>query len=131
MKKTIGICLFMGMILAGGLLLFSGSLEGSGEKKSAETPDRMETGTTTQNIAATETEQMKAQESMAVQESYQYMIREVNGLLVVYKNDNTTIFLETNISVSTLEQSTLQKLEQGIYFSNEEELFTFLESCSS
>lgn len=140
MKKTIGICLFAGFLLVGGLLLFSMVFEGSGEKRDNKTANAAENRVIEADTAAMEeTEEPRAQESMAVQKngqdaeenSFQYVVWEKNGALTVYESDGQTVFLETNILVRGLEEKTLQKLTDGLYFSNEEDLYAFLESCSS
>ena len=119
MKKTTSICLFTGMIFL--LLVMVVYLlftqQDTGEK---EMP------------AETDTEkELKTTESLAVYESYAYVIKQKDGILVVYQSDGITEFFETNIRIRDLNEDMVKKLENGIRFSDDQELYAFLESYSS
>lgn len=125
MKKTIGICFFAGILLvlgAGGFLF----LMGSGEVKEQQEPQIAEV--TEQTI---ETEQPEAEESMKVQEPFRYIIREQDGVLVVYEQDGETVVLETNIKSETLDEETRELFRTGVPILDERELYDLLESYSS
>jgi hypothetical protein len=66
-----------------------------------------------------------------LEESYQYIILEEDGHLLVYYSDNMTVFFDSGILAANLPEAILQKLETGIRFSDEEELYEFLENYSS
>lgn len=124
MKKTIGICFFAALFLAGAIFLFL-QLESSEAKKPEDMPVAEETE------QAVQTEQPESTESMTVQEPYQYVLKDKDGVLVVYEKDGVTVLLETNIKVSTLEAEKQEMLKQGIFVADEQELYDLLESYSS
>ena len=59
-----------------------------------------------------------------------YFVKEKNGYLVICYRDGT-IYDYTNISVETLDTTTRKLIKEQISFSGAEELYTFLESCTS
>ena len=82
--------------------------------------------------AETDTEkELKTTESLAVYEPYAYIIKQKDGILVVYQSDGITEFFETNIRIRDLNEDMVKKLENGIRFSDDQELYAFLESYSS
>lgn len=131
MKKTIGICLFVGIFLVIGVsvLLITANTKQEQEEQNQIVAD--------ENIETTElsTQENVTTESMAKYDAdhrdYEYLILEKDGVLVVYLGDGTTVFLETDIPVYKLDTTTLEKLKSGIAFSDEKELYDFLESHSS
>ena len=122
MKKTIGICLFVGCALLISVIFFL--FYDSGKEEVEEPP-------TTLAEEAEETEMEEFTEIMALQEPYLYIIKEQDGFLVVYQSDGTTFEFETNIRTVDLEQEVLDRLKDGIGFSDEKSLYSFLESYSS
>lgn len=54
-----------------------------------------------------------------------------NGRVIAFYKDQTTIFLETDLSVDEMSTKMYKRLQKGIYFQNQEELFAFLESYTS
>ena len=60
-----------------------------------------------------------------------YFIKEKDGRLVVYLSKTQEIYMETSIESETLPDDVKEKLEIGIFFENEEDLYGFLESYSS
>lgn len=125
MKKTIGICFFAGLLLVGilGAFLF---LRGSGE---TEQQEELQVAEATEQVMPTE--RPETAESMNVQKDFRYIIREKNGILVVYEKDGETILLETNIKTEHLDEETRKAFEQGVYIEDERELYDLLESYSS
>ena len=63
--------------------------------------------------------------------SYQFYIKDDAGRLVVYETKDQTIFTQTGIETETLPAELQTKLDAGIFFQNEAELYNFLESYSS
>lgn len=122
MKKTIGICFFVINILflSGAMLLMSCS-----RKEEAKEPP------TTLAVEAEETELKEFTEIMALKEPYIYIVKEQDGFLVVYQLDGMTVEFETNIRTSDLGEDVLDRLVDGIGFSDEKSLYSFLESYSS
>lgn len=124
MKKTIGICLFTVVLTAcvfGSLAILNTLTER--RQNEPELADATEIGT--------ETETPELAESMQVQKTYRYLLVEENGVLIVYEKDGKTILLETNIRVHGLDEETQKLLHEGIWITDEEELYDFLESYSS
>ena len=70
-------------------------------------------------------------QSMSIQEPYAYLLREKDGFLAVYGQDGTTFLFETNIRMRSLDEEMQAKVEAGIPFADERELYDFLESYSS
>lgn len=122
MKKTTGICLFIGCIL---LLPETLLLSSCAQKDKAVEPP------TTLAVDSEETEMEEFTEIMALKEPYMYIVKEQDGFLVVYQSDGTTVEFETNIRTADLEQEVLDRLMEGIGFSDENSLYSFLESYSS
>lgn len=124
MKKTIGICLFT-VILAicgfGSVMIWNNRSER--RQNQAELSDATE--------ATIESELPEIAESMQIQETYRYLLVEEDGVLIVYEKDGKTILLETNIRLDGLDEETRRKLVEGIWITDEEELYDFLESYSS
>lgn len=124
MKKTISICLFTVMLAictAGGILILDikKSTEDSRAENRAETEQPAETG------------EADFVESMQVQKPYCYLLIAEDDRLVVYEQDGRTILLETNIRLHGLDEEKRRLLQEGIWISDEQELYDLLESYSS
>ena len=86
-----------------------------------------------ENLIHTENEISK-DEAVTISQEYiscPFYIKEMDGRLVVFESKNHTIFMETSIETNTLPFDIQRKLETGIYFQTEVELYDFLESYSS
>ena len=73
-------------------------------------------------------------ESITISQEYissLFYIKEYDGRLVVYESKNHTIFMETSIEIITLPKEIIDKLDTGIFFQSEAQLYDFLESYSS
>ena len=113
MKKTTGICLFTGMIfLLLILVVYLLSIQ-------------QNTGIVKENLTAStesisdenDTEQIvRSTEIIAICEPYTYVIKQKNGVLVVYQSDGVTEFFETNIRIRDLDADMVKKIENGIFF---------------
>lgn len=88
---------------------------------------------TKDSLITTENETTKEETITISQEyiTYMYYIKEKDGRLVVYKVKEEEIYMETSIQTNTLPDEIRDKLDAGIFFENEGELFDFLESYSS
>lgn len=124
MKRTIGICLFT-VILA--ICVCCSAMFWSTRKERR--INTSELADTTQ--MATEKEASELAESMKIQDTYRYLLMEEDGVLVVYEKDGKTVLLETNIPIHGLDEETRKMLQEGIWITDEEELYDFLESYSS
>jgi len=60
-----------------------------------------------------------------------FYLYEVNGYVVVFKNDKMTPYEYTTISYDTLPEIIKQEIKNGKYIKNEEELYGFLENYTS
>lgn len=124
MKKTMSICLFTVILVVcfvSGIFLLGKTNGNSSEKN--------ELAETTEQMA--ETEEAELAESMLVQDADCYFVIEENGVLVVYEQDRKTVLLETNISLHGVDEATHRLLQEGIWLTDEKELYDFLESYSS
>ena len=86
-----------------------------------------ETTITTENDVSKE-------ESVTISQEYitcPYYIKEEDGRLVVFESKHQSVFMETSIETSSLPQEIQEKLEAGIFFQTEGDLYDFLESYSS
>ena len=85
------------------------------------------------NKIQTENEVSK-DESITISQEYiscMFYMKEVDGRLVVFESKNHTIFMETSIETITLPIEIQDKLDSGIHFQTEAQLYDFLESYSS
>ena len=122
MKQKYSICIFISLILIFVvIILFT-------------TADKTKNNTTEQSKMQ-ETESQESNEeavySSKTEESYQYIIFDVDGHLLVYYADNCTVFFDTGIQTKNLSEDMKSALEKGIRFQTEEELYEFLENYSS
>ena len=128
MKKTTSICLFTGMIflllVMVVYLLFTQQDTGKKNRILLRQPKKC-------RQKRIQKKELKTTESLAVYESYAYVIKQKDGILVVYQSDGITEFFETNIRIRDLNEDMVKKLENGIRFSDDQELYAFLESYSS
>ncbi|MCI9123032.1 MAG: hypothetical protein HFH35_02970 [Eubacterium sp.] len=62
---------------------------------------------------------------------YQFELREKDGYLDVYHYHTQQLYFHTGIPCQTLSAIQRQAVNQGKYFQNEEELYGYLESCTS
>lgn len=62
---------------------------------------------------------------------YRYYITEKDGFLVILKEDNSTIFLVTQISVELLDEEELERIKNGIGVKDIYDLYGYLESLTS
>ena len=128
MKKTTGICLFTGMsFLLLILVVYLLSIQqntGIGKENLTASTERISDENDTEQI-------VRSTEIIAICEPYTYVIKQKNGVLVVYQSDGVTEFFETNIRIRDLDADMVEKIENGIFFSDDRELYDFLESYSS
>ena len=86
-----------------------------------------------ENIISTEND-VKNEPSITISQEYMnypYYIKAEDGRLVVFETKSNQIFMETSIEINTLSQEMIEKLDQGIFFESEGDLYDFLESYSS
>lgn len=128
MKKKTGICLFTGMIfLLLILVVYLLSIQqntGIGKENLTASTEKISDENDTEQI-------VRSTEIIAICEPYTYVIKQKNGVLVVYQSDGVTEFFETNIRIRDLDADMVEKIENGIFFSDDRELYDFLESYSS
>lgn len=65
------------------------------------------------------------------QGEYCYEIRITGGYLDVYYYGTDRLFMHTGIAESLLSEAQMEALGNGKYFKNEQELYGYLESCTS
>ena len=70
-------------------------------------------------------------EEITEEEKYKYYVTLQENKIIVYREDKTTIFLETSINVETLDTDSMDKLKQGIPVKNISELYRILESFTT
>ncbi|MGN0404441.1 MAG: hypothetical protein ACI4F1_04405 [Bariatricus sp.] len=65
------------------------------------------------------------------QKEERYYLRELNGYVVVYMNDRTTVYEYTNILVSDLPEAYQDEIKNGMIVEGTDKLYGFLENYSS
>ena len=60
-----------------------------------------------------------------------YWVKSLDGKIIVYKSDRTTVVAETDIDVSRMPEMDRSVLENGIYLETAEQLFKYLEANTS
>ena len=86
-----------------------------------------------ENILSTENE-VKNEPSVTISQdymNYSYYIKVEDGRLVVFETKSQQIYMETSIEISTLSNEMIEKIDDGIFFETEGDLYDFLESYSS
>ncbi len=63
--------------------------------------------------------------------AYTYWVKSVAGRLMVYLADQVTVYIRTDIEVDKLPEEEQIALKTGKYITNMQELFNYLESCTS
>lgn len=120
MKKTISICFF-----AGFLLLYTFGLFLLWNPQKEDVPNQ------SAQIESETQDKLELRESMKIETTSLYYITVQDGYLVVMLVKSGEELFETNIQLEDLEESVQQKIESGLTFSSEKELYDFLESYSS
>lgn len=128
MKRTIGICVvvlvLVGALVWGGYRILEAQREDVHDDKVTEKI----------TVAETETavpEEERTAESMTVQEPFLYILRETDGMLVVYEQDGVTVWMETGIRTEHMEPEVVKLFQEGVTIRDERELYDLLESYSS
>lgn len=60
-----------------------------------------------------------------------YYLKDLNGYVVVYMNDRTTVYEYTNILISDLPDTYQNEIKNGMIIEGTEKLYGFLENYSS
>ena len=60
-----------------------------------------------------------------------YYLKDLNGYVVVYMNDRTTVYEYTNILISDLPDTYQNEIKNGMIIEGTEKLYRFLENYSS
>mgnify|MGYP004574069301 FL=1 len=76
-------------------------------------------------------EQIVVRENYLSEDMMTFFLKEEEGQVVVYHEDRKTPYEYTGISVDTLPEEEQQKLKEGFFVKNEEELYSMLENFSS
>ena len=86
-----------------------------------------------ENVITTENDVSK-EESVTISQEYitcPYYIKAEDGKLIVFESKSQQIYMETSIEIDTLPDEVKEKLDTGIFFKTEGDLYDFLESYSS
>lgn len=121
MKKTVVICIFCVLILIGTIYVVK-----ENQKIEKSQPESV-AKSTEENV----TTEAKLKESMTYDFPYSYLIKEKDGYLVVYEKDGSTIYFESQIPLDELEEKIQAEVKAGKKFTDLEDVYDFLESCSS
>ena len=94
-------------------------------------PETVTEPETDQDRGAEEPDTEPVAESALIQKSYEYVIVAEDGYLSVYRADQKTKYMDTDISVMELNDDIIVEIRHGKKFENAEELYGFLENYSS
>ena len=86
-----------------------------------------------ENVITTENDVSKENAVTISQEyiSSKYYIKAEYGRVVVYESKSQEVYMETSIEVKLLPRDLQERIETGIFFQTDAELYDFLESYSS
>ena len=84
-----------------------------------------------QNNEDTQIQIAETKEVSKVVISYEYIVKNDNGMITVYKNYGTDKFFDTGVYYNELPEDIKSKINNGFGFETESELYDFLESYSS
>lgn len=119
MKRQTQICIFVCILLATAIVAL---LWMNWEKEND--PPKGET-------VSLESEPATVVESHVEVKPYLYILKEKDGEILAYHYKDNTIYMPTGILIRQLPEQIQKQIKKGLYFSDEEELFSFLESYSS
>lgn len=94
-------------------------------------PESVTEPETDQGQGAEEPDTEPVAESALIQKSYEYVIVAEDGYLSVYRADQKTKYMDTDISVKELNDDIKEEIRHGKKIENAEELYGFLENYSS
>jgi len=86
------------------------------------------------NMQTKQIQQESEENSISISQeytAYKYYIKAEDGRLIVYESKSQNIYMETSIEIDTLPLDIKEKLDVGIFFETEGDLYDFLESYSS
>lgn len=66
-----------------------------------------------------------------VEKNSEYLLKELNGYVIVYLSDEKTVYEVTGISITELPKEVQNQIQEGIKFDSINELYAFLENYSS
>ena len=66
-----------------------------------------------------------------VEKNSEYLLKELNGYVIVYLGDEKTVYEVTGISINELPKEVQSQIQEGIKFDSINELYAFLENYSS
>lgn len=66
-----------------------------------------------------------------VEKNSEYLLKELNGYVIVYLGDEKTVYEVTGISITELPKEVQSQIQEGIKFDSINELYAFLENYSS
>lgn len=72
-----------------------------------------------------------SQESAVVAATYEFVLCEEDGYIVVYYADKETVYADTDIQLAQLPAQLQGEIKEGKFIYSERELYNFLESYSS
>lgn len=121
MKNKIGICIF-GLVAVVLIAFILDYFDKRFLNNSSETEQNIPQSKVYETVK--EVKQKDSTEEKSV-----YSIKVENEMLVVYKDDNK--MFDTGIELSDLPTDFCEKINDGVGFENEQELYDFLESYSS
>jgi hypothetical protein len=125
MKRKFGICFFVACFIA-----VIGINSTALQKTKINNPDTAVSQPETEADAETDLEVNSIVNQNPIVDD-EYVIYSEDGVLVVYYADRTTVFFNSGVRADALPSELQESLLSGISFTNEAELYEFLENYSS
>ena len=124
MKRQIGICIFMSLLMFVLVFVFA-------QVNKTNHPKDNVKDTNDTNIESETEDNTQSIISSHEYVTYYFYAKNDNGKISIYDINSQTLYMETGIEISLLSEEIQKELESGIYFKNEVELYDFLECYSS
>jgi hypothetical protein len=125
MKRKFGICFFVACFIA-----VIGINSAAHQNAKINNPDTAVSQPETEADAETDLEVNSIVNQNPIVDD-EYVIYSEDGVLVVYYADRTTVFFNSGVRADALPSELQESLLSGISFTNEAELYEFLENYSS
>lgn len=125
MKRQVSICILLSILVLV-MVLF-----GIRFNKDSQQNNKQENSDNIENTQQTTEDNSQAVPSSKEYYKYYFYAQNTDGHVEIYDIKSQTLYMETGIETETLPEAVRLQLEERIYFENEEQLYSFLESYSS
>ncbi len=129
MRRQISICIFLAFVVIALALLYIMFMNDNGKNTNPKDSDKF---LVEEKHTEDHTEKESSVELGANSNSInKFSARNLNGMVYIFDEITQSIYMETGLFITNFPPDIQENLMQGMYFKNEEQLFSFLESYSS